>query len=55
MRFAAKVDIGEVAALVVWMSAKCALDDLPCGGGDGMITVDPTALSQRELENPLRR
>jgi glutamate dehydrogenase (NAD(P)+) len=40
-RFAANVDIGEIAALAVWMSWKCALAELPYGGAKGGITVDP--------------
>ncbi len=54
-RFAPSVDIGEVAALAVWMSWKCALAGLPYGGAKGGITVDPRALSLRELENLSRR
>src|ERR1700722_6461882 len=54
-RFAANVDIGEVAALAVWMSWKCALAELPYGGAKGGITVDPRALSKAELENLSRR
>ena len=54
-RFAPNVDIGEVAALAIWMSWKCALAQLPYGGGKGGITVDPRALSMRELENLSRR
>ena len=54
-RFAPNVDIGEVAALAVWMSWKCALADLPYGGGKGGVAVDPHALSKRELENLSRR
>jgi len=54
-RFAANVDIGEIAALAVWMSWKCALAELPYGGGKGGIAVDPRALSLRELENLSRR
>ena len=50
-RFSANVDIGEVAALAVWMSWKCALADLPYGGAKGGVTVDPHALSKRELES----
>ena len=37
------------------MSWKCALADLPYGGGKGGVAVDPTALSLRELENLSRR
>jgi len=54
-RFSAKVDIGEIAALAMWMSWKCALVDLPYGGAKGGVTVDPHALSHRELENLSRR
>ncbi|MBN8906240.1 MAG: Glu/Leu/Phe/Val dehydrogenase [Rhodospirillales bacterium] len=54
-RLAPSVDIGEVAALAVWMSWKCALTGLPYGGAKGGITVDPYALSRHELENLSRR
>jgi len=54
-RFALSVDIGEVAALAIWMSWKCALAGLPYGGAKGGITVDPRALSRHELENLSRR
>jgi glutamate dehydrogenase (NAD(P)+) len=54
-RFAPTVDIGEVAALAVWMSWKCALAGLPYGGAKGGVTVDPYGLSIRELEALSRR
>ncbi|MBK3661026.1 Glu/Leu/Phe/Val dehydrogenase [Bradyrhizobium diazoefficiens] len=54
-RFAPSVDVGEVAALAVWMSWKCALAGLPYGGAKGGITVDPYTLSLRELEALSRR
>jgi glutamate dehydrogenase (NAD(P)+) len=54
-RFAPNVDIGEIAALAIWMSWKCALAELPYGGGKGGVAVDPRALSLRELENVSRR
>src|SRR5580700_5924551 len=54
-RFSLNVDIGEIAALAIWMSWKCALADLPYGGGKGGVAVDPNALSIRELENLSRR
>ncbi len=54
-RFASNVDIGEIAALAIWMSWKCALADLPYGGGKGGVAVDPHALSVTELENLSRR
>jgi glutamate dehydrogenase (NAD(P)+) len=54
-RFSASLDIGEVAALAVWMSWKCALAGLPYGGAKGGVTVDPRALSRHELEAVSRR
>jgi glutamate dehydrogenase (NAD(P)+) len=54
-RFSLSVDMGEVAALAVWMSWKCALAGLPYGGAKGGITVDPRSLSRNELENLSRR
>jgi glutamate dehydrogenase (NAD(P)+) len=54
-RFAPSVDLGEVAALAIWMSWKCALVGLPYGGAKGGITVDVTSISKRELEALSRR
>ena len=54
-RFALSVDMGEVAALAIWMSWKCALAGLPYGGAKGGITVDPASLSLHELEALSRR
>ena len=54
-RFAPSVDIGEVAALAIWMSWKCALAGLPYGGAKGGIRVDPSSISKRELEALSRR
>jgi glutamate dehydrogenase (NAD(P)+) len=54
-RFAPSVDIGEVAALAIWMSWKCALAGLPYAGAKGGVRVDLTRLSKRELELLSRR
>ena len=54
-RFTATLDVGEVAALAVWMSWKCALAGLPYGGAKGGVAVDPHSLSRRELEAVSRR
>ena len=54
-RFAPSVDIGEVAALAIWMSWKCALVGLPYGGAKGGICVDLSTISKRELEALSRR
>jgi glutamate dehydrogenase (NAD(P)+) len=54
-RFHPSVTLGEVAALAMWMSWKCALTGLPYGGAKGGVTVDPSMLSTRELEAVSRR
>ncbi len=50
IRFHSDVDIDEVRALALWMTVKCAIVDVPMGGGKGGITVDPRTLSKGELE-----
>ena len=54
-RFSPTVDIGEVAALAIWMSWKCALVGLPYGGAKGGVNVDLPTVSKRELEALSRR
>jgi glutamate dehydrogenase (NAD(P)+) len=54
-RYAANLDLGESAALALWMSWKCALTGLPYGGAKGGVRVDPATLSIRELEAISRR
>jgi glutamate dehydrogenase (NAD(P)+) len=54
-RFAPSVGLGEIAALAIWMSWKCALVGLPYGGAKGGVSVDPSAISMRELEALSRR
>lgn len=54
-RFHPSVSLGEVTALSIWMSWKCALTGLPYGGAKGGVTVDPRTLSPRELEALSRR
>lgn len=55
IRFHQNVTIGEVAALAMWMSWKCSLVGLPYGGAKGGVIVNPSQLSQRELEHLSRR
>ncbi len=50
IRYHADVDLNEVKALAFWMAMKCAVADLPLGGGKGGIVVDPKTLSAGELE-----
>ena len=54
-RFSSNLDVGEVAALAIWMSWKCALAGLPYGGAKGGVACDPPSLSRRELEAVSRR
>ncbi len=55
LRYHPSVDLGEVAALAMWMNWKCALMDLPYGGGKGGIACDPRTMSIGELERLTRR
>jgi glutamate dehydrogenase (NAD(P)+) len=55
IRFHPGVTLDEVTALAFWMTWKCAVVDLPFGGGKGGVTCDPTTLSQSELERITRR
>src|SRR3989304_5514928 len=50
IRFHPRVDLDEVKALAFWMAVKCAVVDIPYGGGKGGVAVDPQALSSGELE-----
>src|SRR5258705_3913588 len=55
LRYHPDVTIGEVAALAMWMSWKCALTGLPYGGAKGGIACDPVKMSNQELERLTRR
>ena len=55
LRYHPDVTLGEVAALAMWMSWKCALTGLPYGGAKGGIAVDPHKMSPSELERLTRR
>ena len=55
LRYHPDVALGEVAALAMWMSWKCALAGLPYGGAKGGIACDPQRLSLTELERLTRR
>jgi glutamate dehydrogenase (NAD(P)+) len=50
IRFAANETIDTVRALAMWMTWKCAVADIPLGGGKGGIIVDPSTLSDSEKE-----
>ena len=51
IRFHPEVHLNEVKALAMWMTWKCAIANIPYGGGKGGVRVDPKKLSQTELEN----
>lgn len=55
LRYHPNVDLGEVAALAMWMSWKCGIMNLPFGGGKGGIACDPARLSRGEKERLTRR
>lgn len=55
LRYHPSVDLGEVAALAMWMSWKCAIMNLPFGGAKGGITCDPEKMSIGEKERMTRR
>lgn len=54
IRYALDVNQDEVMALAAWMSFKCAVANLPYGGGKGGIKCDPRKLSVGELERLTR-
>src|SRR5262245_44176618 len=55
LRYDADVNLGEVAALAMLMTWKCALMGLPYGGAKGGVRCNPRALSMREREALTRR
>jgi len=55
LRYHPGVNLGEVFALAMWMTWKCALAGLPLGGAKGGIACDPRELSRNELQGMTRR
>ncbi|HXU88553.1 MAG TPA: Glu/Leu/Phe/Val dehydrogenase [Methylomirabilota bacterium] len=55
IRYAPDVDLGEVSALAMLMSWKCALMGLPYGGAKGGVRCTPRTMSMREKEGMTRR
>jgi glutamate dehydrogenase (NAD(P)+) len=55
IRFAPDVNLGEVAALAMLMTWKCAIVGLPFGGAKGGVRVDPNVLSRAEKQRVTRR
>jgi len=53
-RFVPDLDLSTVKALGFWMTIKHAVADIPAGGGKGGVIVDPSELSEWELERLVR-
>ena len=51
IRFHPEETIDTIRALAAWMTWKCAVVDIPLGGGKGGVICNPKELSNRELEN----
>lgn len=54
IRFAPDVHIDEVRALAAWMTWKCAVVDIPYGGGKGGVRCNPREMSKGEIERLVR-
>jgi glutamate dehydrogenase (NAD(P)+) len=55
IRYHPDVTLEEVMALAAWMTWKCAVVNIPFGGGKGGIVCDPSKMSKGELERLTRR
>src|SRR5450631_2468221 len=55
IRYHPQVSLDEVKALATWMTWKCAVVNIPFGGGKGGVTCDPKHMTQSELERMTRR
>jgi glutamate dehydrogenase (NAD(P)+) len=55
IRYHPDVTLEEVKALAMWMTWKCAVVNIPFGGGKGGVIVDPKKLTLPELERMTRR
>lgn len=54
IRFHPEASMEEVVTLAFWMTFKCAIMNLPFGGGKGAVKLDPRELSKAELERVSR-
>jgi len=54
IRFHPNETLDTIRALAMWMTWKCAVADIPLGGGKGGVVVDPASLSTAEKEHLCR-
>ena len=55
IRYHPSASIGEVKALAMWMTWKCAVVGIPYGGAKGAVICDPKNMTQQQLETLTRR
>lgn len=55
LRYHPDVHLDETKALAMWMTWKCAIANIPYGGGKGGVTCNPNELSSIEMERITRR
>lgn len=51
IRYHPDISMDEASALATWMTFKCALYNLPLGGGKGGLAIDPSKYNEEDLEN----
>lgn len=51
IRYHPDISMDEASALATWMTFKCALHNLPLGGGKGGLAIDPSKYNEEDLEN----
>ena len=51
LRYSPDASLSECKALAAWMTWKCAVIDVPFGGGKGVVLCDPLKMSDKELKN----
>ncbi|WP_027339471.1 Glu/Leu/Phe/Val family dehydrogenase [Halonatronum saccharophilum] len=54
IRFHPQETVDTVRALAMWMTWKCAVVDIPLGGGKGGVICDPRSMTEREQERLCR-
>jgi len=55
IRYHPRASLGEVKALAMWMTWKCAVVGIPYGGAKGAVICDPKTMTTQQLETLTRR